>query len=701
MELDRVEVGGLGIAYRRAGAGPALLLVHGALGDSRDWRPQLEGLAGELTVVAWDAPGCGGSDDPPESFRLPDFADCLAAFAAAIGFERPHVLGLSFGGGLALELYRRHPGLPRSLLLASAYAGWAGSLPPEVVRERVERAEREAGLPPACTRRSRGRGCGSCPGPGTRPTWRSPTGSTPRCASSSARSPRRLGWRPGRWCCCTARWSGWRAGEPCPRPWPAAGWRPWRCRWVATTGRRSPGATWPGPWPGRLRRRPGTGRWCWSATAGPGRCWGRSGPGWRPGADRRAATCSVTPGCPPTGPPGWSCWPPRTHRWQRRSGPSWSGAGGSQPGATPSWRRWSPTRPPGPPWSGRYGRGTWPSSPSRCRRRPAGRTRHAGSCDCRRPTTPGPRRPPPRAGRPPPWTPATSTRWPTPAPSPRPCSGCWPGCSPGGGSGLEAVQSLADPFGDADGVKAQLGQEELALAVGQELVGDAQPQQRGGHLLVGQDLGHGRAEPAGQDVVLDGGDQPVGAGHGPQARVERLDPTGVGQGDADPVLAQQPGRLLAADGQPAKAEQEHVLAAGADIPGAQLELADRPRDGELGRGRLGEADRERPAGVGDRRGQGTAQLGAVAGRGDDQVGDLPQPADVVDAVVGGAVLAGDAGAVEHEDDRQPVQGDVHHHLVEGPLQEGRVDGADRPQPLEGHAGGHGHPDLLGDADVED
>jgi pimeloyl-ACP methyl ester carboxylesterase len=51
-------------------------------------------------------------------------------------------------GGLALELYRRHPELPRSLVLASAYAGWAGSLPPEVVRERVKRAMREAGLPP-------------------------------------------------------------------------------------------------------------------------------------------------------------------------------------------------------------------------------------------------------------------------------------------------------------------------------------------------------------------------------------------------------------------------------------------------------------------------------------------------------------------------------------------------------------------------
>jgi pimeloyl-ACP methyl ester carboxylesterase len=146
--MENVEVNGLRIAYRRVGSGPALVLVHGGLGDSRDWRGQLEGLDDEFTVVAWDAPGCRGSDDPPESFRLPDFADCLAGFVAAAGLERPHVCGLSFGGGLALELYRRHPGLPRSLVLASAYAGWAGSLPPEVVRERVARALREAELPP-------------------------------------------------------------------------------------------------------------------------------------------------------------------------------------------------------------------------------------------------------------------------------------------------------------------------------------------------------------------------------------------------------------------------------------------------------------------------------------------------------------------------------------------------------------------------
>lgn len=147
--MDRVEVGGLRVTYRRAGRGPGLVLLHGGLGDSREWRRQLDGLADEFTVVAWDAPGCGGSSDPPATYRLPDYADCLAGFIGALDLGRPHVGGLSWGGGLALELYRRHPGLPRSLVLASAYAGWAGSLPAEVVQERLEQVLREADLPPA------------------------------------------------------------------------------------------------------------------------------------------------------------------------------------------------------------------------------------------------------------------------------------------------------------------------------------------------------------------------------------------------------------------------------------------------------------------------------------------------------------------------------------------------------------------------
>lgn len=142
--MEQVEVGGLRIAYRRAGQGPPLVLVHGALGDSRVWRTLLADLADEFTVIAWDAPGCGDSDDPPETFRLGDYADCLAGVISALDLARPYVLGHSFGAGLALELYRRHRSLPGALVLAGAYAGWAGSLPPDDVAQRVRVAERTA-----------------------------------------------------------------------------------------------------------------------------------------------------------------------------------------------------------------------------------------------------------------------------------------------------------------------------------------------------------------------------------------------------------------------------------------------------------------------------------------------------------------------------------------------------------------------------
>lgn len=117
------------------------------MSDSREWRRQLDDLSDAFTVVAWDGPGCGRSSDPPDHFLMTDYADCLAGFIEALGLHRPHVAGLSFGGTLALELYRRHPSVPRTLTLASAYTGWAGSLTPEEVAQRLEGATRGSYLP--------------------------------------------------------------------------------------------------------------------------------------------------------------------------------------------------------------------------------------------------------------------------------------------------------------------------------------------------------------------------------------------------------------------------------------------------------------------------------------------------------------------------------------------------------------------------
>ncbi|MEO8638526.1 MAG: alpha/beta hydrolase [Chloroflexota bacterium] len=138
--MEEIRVLGLRIAYERAGRGPALVLLHGFAGDSREWRGQIDELSDEFTVVAWDAPGAGRSDDPPPSFRMADYADCLAEVIGALNLERPHIAGLSFGSALALELYRRHPSVPRTLILAGAYAGWTGSLPTEVRDARLRRS---------------------------------------------------------------------------------------------------------------------------------------------------------------------------------------------------------------------------------------------------------------------------------------------------------------------------------------------------------------------------------------------------------------------------------------------------------------------------------------------------------------------------------------------------------------------------------
>ena len=136
--MRQVQVGGLQIAYSDTGKGLPLVLLHGGMDDSRSWRWQVNDLADEFRVLAWDAPGCGQSSEPPDIWRMADYADCLKAWLEATGIERPNLLGLSWGSTLALELYRRHPRVPLSLILASAYAGWAGSLPRAEVAARLE-----------------------------------------------------------------------------------------------------------------------------------------------------------------------------------------------------------------------------------------------------------------------------------------------------------------------------------------------------------------------------------------------------------------------------------------------------------------------------------------------------------------------------------------------------------------------------------
>lgn len=147
-QLRRVEVGGgRSVAYRQAGAGPPLVLLHGFLCDSRCWRMQFEGLSDQFSVIAWDAPGAGATSDPPDPFTLTDWSQCLAQFLDALSIGPAHVVGLSWGGILAQELYRIDPARVLGFVFADTYAGWRGSFSESVAQQRLQRCNRESFLP--------------------------------------------------------------------------------------------------------------------------------------------------------------------------------------------------------------------------------------------------------------------------------------------------------------------------------------------------------------------------------------------------------------------------------------------------------------------------------------------------------------------------------------------------------------------------
>jgi pimeloyl-ACP methyl ester carboxylesterase len=146
--VEVTRAGGVEVVYQRIGEGPPLVFVHGAGDDGRIWKPQLVALADEFTVVAWDEPGAGRSSDLPPEFALADYARCLAAVVGDVGLGPAHIAGLSWGGTVAQELYRRHPGLVATLILIDTYAGWRGSLSAEEVSARVHRAREMLAAPP-------------------------------------------------------------------------------------------------------------------------------------------------------------------------------------------------------------------------------------------------------------------------------------------------------------------------------------------------------------------------------------------------------------------------------------------------------------------------------------------------------------------------------------------------------------------------
>ncbi|MBV8542724.1 MAG: alpha/beta fold hydrolase [Pseudonocardiales bacterium] len=96
------------LAYDRCGAGPPLVLLHGAGHRRQGWLPVRERLAEHREVISLDLPGFGESPPLPNhlSYGLDTAVVVLKEFFADLGLDRPHVAGNSMGGLISLELAR-------------------------------------------------------------------------------------------------------------------------------------------------------------------------------------------------------------------------------------------------------------------------------------------------------------------------------------------------------------------------------------------------------------------------------------------------------------------------------------------------------------------------------------------------------------------------------------------------------------------
>jgi pimeloyl-ACP methyl ester carboxylesterase len=107
-------------AFRIAGSGPALLLIHGMGANSGVWEPVHAKLAQRFTVIAPCLLGHGESDKPRADYSLPAFANGMRDLLAVLGIDRVTVVGHSFGGGVAMQLAYQFPQLVERIVLVDA-----------------------------------------------------------------------------------------------------------------------------------------------------------------------------------------------------------------------------------------------------------------------------------------------------------------------------------------------------------------------------------------------------------------------------------------------------------------------------------------------------------------------------------------------------------------------------------------------------
>jgi pimeloyl-ACP methyl ester carboxylesterase len=124
---QHVSVGAMQVAYIESGVGEPLVLIHGGESSRSQFRLFCPLLSPGIRSIAYDQRDTGDTVNSDESYDMSNLAADCAGFIEALGLKRAHVMGSSFGGGIALQVAINHPERVKTLIIGATLPSFSMS----------------------------------------------------------------------------------------------------------------------------------------------------------------------------------------------------------------------------------------------------------------------------------------------------------------------------------------------------------------------------------------------------------------------------------------------------------------------------------------------------------------------------------------------------------------------------------------------
>ena len=118
--MPEITLPDIDLHYETYGDGEPVLFIHGLGSSVRDWEYQVDEFSNEWRLITYDVRGHGQSDNPPGPYSIPIFARDAAELIRSISLSPVHVVGISMGGMIGLQLVVDRPELVKSLVVINS-----------------------------------------------------------------------------------------------------------------------------------------------------------------------------------------------------------------------------------------------------------------------------------------------------------------------------------------------------------------------------------------------------------------------------------------------------------------------------------------------------------------------------------------------------------------------------------------------------